>query len=85
MDLFLSQEFLAAITRVTGWLAASFLVLNFLSCWAMPWSRKYKRALLREEEGIKQEAKPLCFYHTPLAWIAISFALVHMILAVLTY
>lgn len=76
-------EIIPYLTRLTGWLAAGFLVLNFLTCWVMPWSRECQQ-LACKQEGVEEQAHPLCFYHRPLAWLAIIFALVHIVLAVFT-
>ena len=74
------SDYLPILVRLTGWVAASFLFLNFFTCWAMPWAKKYRALLLKTE--ISEEPKPLCFYHNPIAWLAIFFALIHIIFAI---
>ena len=75
-------EFLPILTKLTGWLAAAFLVLNFLTCWVMPWAKKC-RELICKVEGVEEEPKPLCYYHKILVWPAIIFTLIHIIIAIL--
>jgi len=79
----MNPEILSNLVKLTGWLAAGFLFLNFLTCWAMPWAKKYCETLLKGKEIGKEEPKPLCFYHNPIAWIAIFFIITHIILAIL--
>lgn len=68
--------------RLIAWLAAGFLFLNFFTCFAMSWSKKYRK-LLFETEKVPEEPKPLCFYHGKFTWLTIFFTLLHIILAIL--
>ncbi len=72
------------LTRLTGWLAAGFLFLNWFTCFAMPWAKKYKE-LLFKTEGVPEEPRPLCFYHGKFVWVTMSFVLLHIILSILNY
>lgn len=78
----MSSELLSILAKLTGWLAAGFLFLNFFTCFAMPWSKKYRELLFKTE--IPEEPKPLCFYHGKFTWLTIFFVLVHIILSILT-
>lgn len=69
------------VERLIAWLAAGFLFLNFFTCFAMSWTKKYRELLLKTEE-IPEEPKPLCFYHGKFAWLTIFFVLLHIILAI---
>jgi len=77
----MSSEILEILARLTGWLAAGFLFLNFFTCFAMPWTKKYVGLLTKTE--VPEEPKPLCFYHGKFTWITIFFVLVHVILGIL--
>ncbi|MDO8424848.1 MAG: hypothetical protein Q7S70_02820 [bacterium] len=77
----MDQEILETLARLTGWLAASFLFLNFFTCFAMPWSKKYRQLLVKTE--VPEDPKPLCFYHGKFVWIAISFVLLHLVFGIL--
>ena len=77
----MDSEFFKILMHLTGWLAAGFLFLNFFTCFAMPWTKKYL-ALLNKTE-IPEEPKPLCFYHGKFIWATIFFVMVHIILGIL--
>ncbi|MFQ6049756.1 MAG: hypothetical protein ACE5J0_01820 [Candidatus Paceibacterales bacterium] len=70
-----------AFRRLIAWLAAGFLFLNFFTCFAMSWTKKYRKLLLEEE--VPEDPKPLCFYHGKFTWLTIFFTLLHIILALL--
>ena len=72
----MNPEILDNLAKITGWVAAGFLFLNFLTCFVMPWSRKYRELLVKTE--VPEEPKPLCFYHGKFIWPAILFVLLHI-------
>ena len=78
----MNSEIISILARLTGWIAAAFLFLNFFTCFAMPWTKKY-RQLLFPTEGIPEEPKPLCFYHGKFTWLTISFVLLHILLGII--
>ncbi|OGZ23332.1 MAG: hypothetical protein A3A08_02385 [Candidatus Nealsonbacteria bacterium RIFCSPLOWO2_01_FULL_41_9] len=77
----MNSELLEILAHLSGWLAAGFLFLNFFTCFAMPWTKKYRALLMKTE--VPEEPKPLCFYHGKFTWITIFFVLVHIILGIL--
>lgn len=77
----MEKEVIENLVRLSGWVAAGFLFLNFLTCFVMPWAKKCIQ-LLRKEEGLEEFSRSFCAYHSPFARLAIFFALIHIILAV---
>jgi succinate dehydrogenase/fumarate reductase cytochrome b subunit len=75
------EQILPFLTRLSGWLALGFLFLNFLTCWATPWSRKCQGRVCKLEE-LEEEPRALGFYHKYLVWPAIIFAIIHLILGI---
>lgn len=78
----MEPEILEILIRLNGWVAAGFLVLNFLTCWAMPWAKRC-RELVCKVEGVEELPRPLCLYHKWIVWPAIIFSLIHILLAIL--
>lgn len=77
----MSSEIFENLARLSGWLAVGFLFLNFLTCFVMPWSKKYRELLVKTE--VPEEPKPLCFYHGKFIGPTIILVLIHIIFGIL--
>lgn len=73
------------IVVFTGILVAVFFVLNFVTCFAMPWAKECPfphKCPGREKCPVHKKAM-LCDYHAPIAWLTIITISIHIILATL--
>lgn len=75
------------IINLTGILAAFFFVANFLTCYAMPWSKvpacwkgKYPGPDKCDHDGYSRVSA----FHKAFVILTIFFTAVHIILAILT-
>ena len=65
----------------SGRIAGILFILNFVTCFAMPWAQKCMRNSKQDHAVCHEESFPLCRYHKPIAWLTLFFVLVHITLA----
>ncbi|MDD5416691.1 MAG: hypothetical protein PHU12_01820 [Candidatus Aenigmarchaeota archaeon] len=66
-----------------GILSGLFFILNFATCYSMPWASKCPG-----EDKCKKNCphrKPLCEHHKPLAWLTVLTGVFHIIVSVIWY
>ena len=61
---------------ITGLISGIFFILNFSTCYSMPWSNKKLFKIMQ---------KKLSSYHKPIAWLTVLSGLLHIIIAFLWY
>ncbi|KKS42708.1 hypothetical protein A3H03_00215 [Candidatus Kuenenbacteria bacterium RIFCSPLOWO2_12_FULL_42_13] len=69
----------------SGRIAAIFLALNFLTCFAMPWSKTkclWKGELPGPDKCDSQGFKPIAYAHRLFVWLTITFTVLHIVLAI---
>ena len=69
---------------MTGIIAGFFFILNFATCFSMPWSTKcLKTHKCPEGTKCKEPHKSLCAHHKPLAWLTVLTGIFHIVVAIL--
>lgn len=66
----------------SGWIAGVAFIFNFATCFVMPWSKECRHKIHWEEGGV-EEARPLCSYHTGIAWATIAAVSAHIVIALI--
>lgn len=76
------HNLLHAAVIASGWIAGVAFIFNFATCFVMPWSKECRHKIHGETaESSYEEARPLCMYHTGIAWATVAAVSVHIILA----
>ena len=60
------------IVWMSGLLAGVLFILNFATCFAMPWSKRFSKS-------------KICMRHKPLAYLTIIAGIFHIVVAILWY
>ena len=71
------------LVYMSGILAGLFFILNFTTCYSMPWSKKCDIAHTCKGKERDKKKKMLCQHHKPLAWLTIITGVIHMVLGLL--
>ena len=66
----------------SGWIAGAAFIFNFATCFVMPWSKECKHKM-RSSHGTEEESRPLCSYHTGIAWATVFAVSVHITLSLI--
>lgn len=72
------------LIKLTGYLAFLSFILNFATCFAMPWSRDkcpWKGARPGCDPEDSQGRFTLSHYHHYFTWLTIFFVIIHFLLA----
>lgn len=74
------HSILHILVTASGWIAAAAFIFNFATCFVMPWSKECKHKM-QSDHGAEEESRPLCSYHTGIAWATIVAVSAHIILS----
>ena len=69
---------------MTGVIGGLFFVLNFATCYSMPWASSCKSVDKCKGKDCP-EKKPLCTHHKPLAWLTVLTGAFHIIVSIIWY
>ncbi len=72
------HNLLHILVIASGWIAAAAFIFNFATCFVMPWSKECKHQM-HGDHGEGEESRPLCSYHTGIAWATVVAVAAHMI------
>ncbi|MBU3904769.1 MAG: hypothetical protein KJ906_01305 [Nanoarchaeota archaeon] len=69
---------------MTGIIGGLFFVLNFATCYSMPWASRCEN--FHKCKGKEcDKNKKLCQNHKPLAWLTILTGVLHIVVSVVWY
>lgn len=73
------------LTVISGWVAAIFITLNFLTCLATPWSKTkclWQVNFPGKDKCDPQGFRPIAYTHRIFVWLSIVAVIFHVILAI---
>lgn len=73
------------IAVISGWVAAFFIALNFLTCLVTPWSKTkclWQGSFPGKDKCDVQGFKPIAYMHRVFVWLSITAVTLHIILAI---
>ena len=77
--------FTIELVWMTGLLGGLFFILNFATCFSMPWASNCPTIEKCKGKHKCQHSKPLCQHHKPLAWLTLLTGILHIIVSFLWY
>lgn len=72
------------LVKITGYLAITAFILNFVTCFAMPWSKDkcpWKGCRPGADHNDKEGHYSLYHYHHYFTWLTIVLVILHFVLA----
>jgi len=70
---------------MTGVLGGLFFVLNFSTCYSMPWAKTCDLIHDCKGKDCKSPKKMLCQHHKPLAWLTLLTGVLHIVVSIIWY
>ena len=77
--------FTTQLVWMTGILGGLFFILNFSTCYSMPWAAKCDKFHKCPGKAKCKNAKKLCEHHKPLAWLTLTTGILHILVAIFWY
>ncbi len=73
------------VVWMSGIIGGLFFILNFTTCYSMPWAKKCDLVHKCKGKKCTRNKKMLCQHHKPLAWLTILTGVFHIIVSVIWY